>query len=101
MKAKDIKIGMVLYGWTVTDVIKNCEASFWYGDETDGDYTTEIVVLLKLETTWHFDGYDVNGEEIWRGGQPPVEQVYPVYDGEPTKTETRRDWYLEDEEVAL
>lgn len=58
MKARDLKPGMIiarcpsepgLEGWTVVTTWPNATADFWYGDEQDGEFCEEVLVLLKLE----------------------------------------------------
>ena len=82
MKAKDIKPGMAIGGWKVTDVIKG-QADFWHGCEwceRDGDCTPEATVLLRVERGW--GSHDIG-----------------IVDINQSKSETRRIWYFADEQT--
>jgi hypothetical protein len=92
VKAKDIKPGDTVEGWTVTDVIFHVQGQpSRYGLGLILDPPVDVHVLLTLERTLYLEGHDVNGEEIWWAAEPP--------DGEAAKTQTCRTWYLADEEV--
>jgi hypothetical protein len=82
MKARDLKPGDTVDGWTVTDARP---AGMWVSVGTE---EWDAVVLLTLERELYLEGHDVNGEELWWAGKAPPGEG---------KTETYRTWYRADE----